>query len=138
MGGIQSPIATYLKSNSDFIGVGHLSGVLYDLGKYPGLIYKKDATAEVTGHVFQLNDPVAMLPNLDYYECVGEGFEAPNEYAREIVPVNLNGTIIDCWTYLYVWSTDGLKIIESGSYLKYFQKNEKYQQFVNSLNDFSR
>ena len=138
MGGIQSPIATYLKSNSDFLGIGYLSGALYDLGQYPGLVYEKNGQRTVTGHVFQLNNPIEMLPNLDHYECVGEGFEAPNEYIREIVPVNQNGAILNCWTYLYDWSTEGLDIIESGNYLAYFQQNEQYQKFVRSLNDFSR
>ena len=53
MGGIQSPIATYLKSKSTFLGEGHVFGKLYDIGKYPGLINDARVKSKVIGHVFQ-------------------------------------------------------------------------------------
>ena len=138
MGGIQSPIATYLKSKSTFLGEGFVYGQLYDIGKYPGLVEDNQAKSKVLGHIFQLSNPTEMLPNLDYYECVGEGFAAPNEYRREAITVHLKGKKEFCWAYLYNASTTHLKQIESGNYLAYFQKNQKYRDFVDSLNDFSR
>ncbi len=138
MGGIQSPIATYLKSKSTFLGEGYVYGQLFDIGKYPGLVHDNQLTSKVIGHIFQLSHPTEMLPNLDYYECVGEGFEQPNEYRREAITVHLNGRKSLCWAYLYNSVTDNLQQIESGNYLTYFQQNQKYQDFVNSLNDFSR
>ena len=138
MGGIQSPIANYLKSKSTFLGEGFVYGQLYDIGKYPGLLYDNQLPSKVIGHIFQLSNPAEMLPNLDYYECVGEGFEPPNEYRREAITVHLNGENLLCWAYLYNSATDNLHQIESGNYLAYFQQNQKYQDFVNALNDFSR
>lgn len=138
MGGIQSPIATYLKSNSIFLGEGFVYGKLYDIGKYPGLVDDNTLNSKVIGHIFQLSNPTAMLPNLDYYECVGDGFAQPNEYRREAITVHLGEKKEFCWGYLYNSETTHLKRIESGNYLAYFQKNKKYQNFVQSLNDFSR
>ena len=138
MGGIQSPIANYLKSNSHFLGEGLVNGRLLDIGKYPGLVYQPTGKSKVVGHVFQLGNPKEMLPNLDYYECVGEGFAAPNEYRREIISVALRDQRLDCWAYLYNNDTTNLKEIASGNYLEYFKQNADYQHFVNSLNDFSR
>lgn len=138
MGGIQSPIATYLKSNSTFLGEGFVYGQLFDIGQYPGLIYNPALESRVVGHIFQLNNPAEMMPQLDYYECVGTDFSEPNEYTRKMVSVHLNQEKIECWTYLYQADTTNLQPIISGNYLEYFQQNAAYQKFVQSLNDFSR
>ncbi len=138
MGGIQSPIAKYLKGNSAFLGEGQVNGLLLDIGHYPGLVYKTDSEQKVIGHVFELNDAAEMLPHLDHYECVGPAFEEPNQYRRELIKVDLNGQLMDCWAYLYNLPIEGIKIIESGNYLAYFEENEEYQKFVASLNNFDR
>lgn len=138
MGGIQSPIANYLKSNSTFLGAGKVRGTLLDIGHYPGLVYEADSDKSVLGHIFELNNPKEMLPNLDHYECVGPAFETPNQYRRELIKVEIDGQMTDCWAYLYNLSIDGIKVIESGNYLAYFEENEAYQKFVASLNNFDR
>jgi len=138
MGGIQSPIANYLKSNSTFLGEGTVNGTLLDIGHYPGLVYEPKSEKRVLGHVFELNDAQAMLPNLDHYECVGPAFETPNQYRRASIKVLLNNQLVDCWAYLYNLPIQGIKIIESGNYLAYFEENEAYQKFVSSLNNFDR
>ncbi len=138
MGGIQSPIATYLKSNSSFIGEGQVNGLLLDIGHYPGLVYEPKSEKRVVGHVFELNNPREMLPNLDHYECVGPSFDKPNQYRRELIKVKQDNQLIDCWAYLYNLPIEGIKVIASGNYLKYFEENEAYQKFVASLNNFDR
>lgn len=138
MGGIQSPIANYLKGNSAFLGEGKVNGLLLDIGHYPGLVYEQHSEKRVVGHVFELNNAQEMLPNLDHYECVGPAFEEPNQYRRELVQVELDGKKLDCWAYLYNLPIEGIKRIESGNYLAYFEENEVYQQFVASLNNFDR
>lgn len=138
MGGIQSPIATYLKSNSIFLGEGKVNGILLDIGHYPGLVYEPQSKKSVLGHVFELNNATTMLPNLDHYECVGLTFESPNQYRRESIQVLLDKEKISCWAYLYNLPIAGIKVIESGNYLAYFEQNEAYQKFVSSLNNFDR
>jgi gamma-glutamylcyclotransferase (GGCT)/AIG2-like uncharacterized protein YtfP len=138
MGGVQSPIAKYLKSNSDFLGEGLVRGQLLDLGYYPGLVAEENSEQMVTGHVFQLRKAQEMLVKLDYYENVGPSFPRPNQYRRSLLPVFLNQEKINCWAYLYNLPIAGIPLIESGNYLEYFKQNEAYQRFVASLNDFSR
>ena len=138
MGGIQSPIATYLKSNSIFLGEGFVNGLLLDLGHYPGLVYNENLKTEVVGHLFQLKQPKEMMPNLDHYECVGPKFEMPNQYRRELIEVKLNQEKVECWAYLYNLPIEGIPIIKSGNYLTHFQQSQKYQSFVASLYDFNR
>ena len=115
-----------------------MNGTLLDIGHYPGLVYESPSKKKVLGHVFELNDAPKMLPNLDHYECVGPAFETPNQYRRELVKVFLNNQEIDCWAYLYNLPIAGIKVIESGNYLAYFEENEAYQKFVASLNTFDR
>ncbi|MEM1123934.1 MAG: gamma-glutamylcyclotransferase family protein [Bacteroidota bacterium] len=138
MSGITSPIATYLKENSRFIGEGWVKGRLYDMGNYPGLVTDESTNTKVIGHIFQLDDPNEMLPNLDHYECIGSDFSEPHQYRRETISVKTANQTFSCWAYLYNWDTQNLALIESGNYLQYFKENQRYQDFVRSLNDFSR
>ena len=138
MGGVASPIATYLKSNSYFLGEAVVEGILYDLGQYPGLIPSIGCGTWVKGHVFELSNAKEMLPVLDNYEGSGAAFLQPTEYIREKIQVVLNDQPLTCWAYQYNYPTDQLTIIESGNYLQYLQENEAYQAFVSSQVDFNR
>ena len=138
MGGINSPIATYLKKNSDFLGETRLEGILYDIGKYPGIIPISKSGQWVKGHIFRLSNPEVMLPILDKYEGVGEGFPVPTEYVRVSTKLEFGGETIDCWVYQYNYPIDGLAIIESGDYLDYFQTNKAFQAFVQTQVNYTR
>ena len=138
MGGVRSPIATYLKSNSTFLGEARIEGTLYDIGKYPGLIAQAGSGRWVKGHVFQLSDPKTMLPILDKYEGVGEGFSVPTEYVRVPTDIVLKKEKMACWVYQYNYSIKQLPIIESGDYLQYFETNKAYQEFVYSQVNYTR
>ena len=97
---IQSSIATFLKENAQFVGEGYLFGHLFDLGHYFGAVFQKEASTSIYGHVFKLKNPNYSLPILDKYEAVGEQSSQSKEYAREIVPIKLEGEIISCWVYV--------------------------------------
>jgi len=138
MSGISSPIATYLKSNSVFLGEAVVEGILYDLGQYPGIIPQTGCNKWVKGHVFELSDAAKMLPVLDKYEGSGATFTQPTEYVRKQIQVLVNKQSVSCWVYQYNYSTDDLKVIASGDYLAYLEENKDFQQFVNSQVDFNR
>jgi len=138
MGSISSPIANYLKNNSQFLGEAFLEGTLYDIGKYPGLIPQPNIGRWVKGHVFQLSNPKEMLLVLDRYEGLGEGFPEPTEYLRVPTQVLLNKETIACWVYQYNYSTEQLSIIESGDYLQYFKTNKAFQEFVQTQVNYTR
>lgn len=130
MNNIQSTIADYLHQNSAFIGEGSFPGKLYDLGSYPGAIYDKQADSQVYGHVFKLNDSDLMLKRLDLYEGIHMTQPDNNEYRRELVPVQVNDDVMNCWVYLYNFPTTHLKAIETGNYISYLKTNELHQAFI--------
>lgn len=132
---IHSMIANHLKTHSKFIGDGTVKGKLYDLGSYPGLIYLPEADTVVFGQVFELNTPQDILATLDTYEGISPDNLSENEYIREIVKVDINGKEEDCWTYLYLLKTDGLKEITSGNYLDYINNKDlpDHWAFIDSM-----
>ncbi len=138
MSGLVTPIATYLKENSIFLGEAVLEGTLYDIGKYPGIIPKKGSDSWVQGHVFQLSSAQEMWPIVDRYEGIGPEFPEPMEYIRVEVPILLNGVALNCWVYQYNYSIEGLSIIRSGNYLEHLKESREGQEFLINLSDFTR
>lgn len=130
MNNIQSTIADYLHQHSDFVGAGALQGKLYDLGNYPGVIYDIQVNSLVHGHVFKLHHSENMLKRLDIYEGISLLQPDKNEYRRELVPVEVNKEQVNCWTYLYNFSTESLKEIPDGNYLAYLKYNKSHQYFI--------
>jgi gamma-glutamylcyclotransferase (GGCT)/AIG2-like uncharacterized protein YtfP len=72
-----------------FIAGAKVSGSLYDLGDYPGLLVD-ESNSSVTGEVYEVDDEV--LSKLD-------DFEASSHYRRKQVEVTLGAHKRACWTY---------------------------------------
>ena len=121
MDDIGSTMSHFLTRNSRLIGAGQLPGELYDLGNYPGAIYKPDTSTLVHGKVFELNHPEKVLQQLDYYEGIGIGKPEAAEYQRVQCTVFCKNKEILCWVYLYQQATDSLSLIESGNYSLHHQ-----------------
>jgi len=138
MSGLVTPIATYLKNNSTFLGEAVLEGMLYDIGRYPGVIPRTGIDSWVQGHVFQLSNASKIWPIVDRYEGIGPEFPEPMEYIRLEVPILLDGETINCWVYQYNYSIEGLTIIRSGNYLEHLKESREGQDFLNNLSDFTR
>ncbi len=138
MGGIQTPIAQLLRTHSNFLGEAFVSGTLYDLGRYPGLVYQKHQAPQVTGHLFEIKDIQLVFPALDEYEGVDGDNPDRNgaEYRRAIIEVKHQNVVLPSWAYLYNLPTEDLKVIKSGNYLEYLQKNRDYQHFVNQTKEY--
>lgn len=75
--------------NSKFIADTQVSGSLYDLGAYPGLLLN-DSNSLVVGEVYEVDDE--LLTKLD-------DFEASSSYVRKQVEVSLGTDKKMCWTY---------------------------------------
>ncbi|UOB17213.1 gamma-glutamylcyclotransferase family protein [Abyssalbus ytuae] len=117
MSHFKTPIANYLRENSNYIGKGYFHGLLYDLGNYPGAVYKEDKTKKVYGEIYTLKDFMNSIKILDDYEGIND--PVFNIYKREIIKVFSNNTEYECYTYLYKNATNKLKIIDGGNYLLY-------------------
>jgi gamma-glutamylcyclotransferase (GGCT)/AIG2-like uncharacterized protein YtfP len=96
--------------NSKFVAVAKVSGSLYDLGEYPGLILN-DSNSPVIGEVYEVDDE--LLNELD-------DFEASSNYVRKQIEVSVGTDSWKCWTYepdpeFYSLSV----LITSGDWLEY-------------------
>lgn len=96
--------------NSKFIADAKVSGSLYDLGAYPGLILN-ESNSWVIGEVYEVDDEV--LKELD-------DFEASSNYWRKQVETSLGTHRKVCWTYepdpeFYSFRT----LITSGDWIEY-------------------
>jgi gamma-glutamylcyclotransferase (GGCT)/AIG2-like uncharacterized protein YtfP len=72
-----------------FIAGAKVSGSLYDLGAFPGLLLD-GSDSSVTGEVYEVDEEV--LERLDE-------FEASSNYRRKQVEVSLGDRRRTCWTY---------------------------------------
>lgn len=75
--------------DSEFIADAKVSGSLYDLGAYPGLLLN-ESDSPVVGEVYEVDDE--LLNGLD-------DFEASSHYRRKRVEISLGDHRKACWTY---------------------------------------
>src|SRR6202521_3282246 len=100
MRGFDHPMAQLLSRSADFIGEAHCGGRLYLVKHYPGLVLSDDPDDVVFGELYCLRQPDALLREFDTYEACGEGFAAPTEYVRQMLPViSGEGAAGEAWTY---------------------------------------
>jgi gamma-glutamylcyclotransferase (GGCT)/AIG2-like uncharacterized protein YtfP len=95
---------------SQFVADAQVSGCLYDLGPYPGLILN-ESNSLITGEVYEVDDQT--LKELDE-------FETSSNYLRKQVPISLGADRKICWTYepnpeFYSLHT----LITSGDWIEY-------------------
>ena len=95
---------------SEFIADAQVSGSLYDLGAFPGLLLN-ESTSMVNGEVYQVDDEI--LNELDE-------IEASSNYWRKQIEISLGTERKMCWIYEpnpEVYSPRTL--ITSGDWLEY-------------------
>ncbi len=98
--------------DAKFIAPALVSGSLYDLGPFPGLLLN-ESNALVTGEVYEVDD--ALLQRLD-------DFEASSNYLRRQVEISLGDQKKICWTYEPDPEFYSLRLlIKSGDWLEYAQ-----------------
>jgi gamma-glutamylcyclotransferase (GGCT)/AIG2-like uncharacterized protein YtfP len=103
-----------------YIGQGKVNADLYDLGRYPGAVRRREAT-EVIGDVFELINPESVLRTLDRYEGIGPG-KAATEFVRRRSRVKLrSGQTVTAWVYWYNLEPAGKIRIKHKNYLNYLK-----------------
>ena len=129
----ESSMRRFLEDNSIFTGEGQVFGILYDLGRYPGLVLDASADRQVTGHIFKLESALKILQVLDKYEGIDPLHPTQGEYRREQRTVQLPTVGINCWMYLYNLPVNDLSEIPFGNYVDYAMQNEAHQRFISSV-----
>jgi len=96
------PKGARLQREARLIGEASITGQLYRIESYPGLVEDSDPQLRVHGEVYALNDPAGALKWLDAYEGIVPGNEAAGEYQRMQQPVRLaTNAELAAWVYLY-------------------------------------
>lgn len=109
-----------LARSSNFVGDAIVSGQLYDLGTYPGLVLSRDPGSVVHGEVYEIRPDLAaaVLAILDDYEGCGASDPIPHEYRRELVRSRFpSGEATAAWAYVLNRDPAGLERIGGGDYL---------------------
>ena len=98
-----------------------VSGVLYDLEDYPGLILKNELGSEASDSVTSIKGEVYRVDNENIFGKMDE-FERydPNGdslYVREMI--RLDDPPLDAWVYVYNRDVEDATVIESGDWRSY-------------------
>ena len=95
---------------SKFIAEAKVSGSLYDLGAYPGLLLN-ESNSLVIGEVYEVDDEI--LNKLD-------DFEAASNYLRKQIEISLRNHSRTCWIYEPNAEFYSLRtLITSGDWIEY-------------------
>jgi len=107
---------------AEFVASAHVSGILYDLGPYPGL--RLDGEQPVTGEIYQVDD--AVLEALDAYEGFNPIEPELSEYQRRSVAAFLaDGLSLDCHVYEMQFArTTGCSAVAGGDWIAYIESRD--------------
>jgi gamma-glutamylcyclotransferase (GGCT)/AIG2-like uncharacterized protein YtfP len=98
---VDIPMARLLRAQARHLGTARTRGRLYDLGPYPGMTSPQRTIDWVTGDLYALRAPRALLGVLDAYEAGDVGRERPR-FVRARAVVTLDGGRRRlAWLYLY-------------------------------------
>lgn len=123
--GFQHPMSEVLASFSAAEGNGQISGDLYDLGEYPGVVLSSNCRNRVVGELRALDPDQAQAAwqVLDEYEECTPAFPEPHQYERRMVRVILaDGIETEAWAYILRTLKPGAVRIPSGDYLAWCQQ----------------
>ena len=124
MSTVPSAASTWLQQHAQLIAADTVSGYLYDLGQYPGIVIDNNSPHLISGEVYQLFQREVGLSYLDHYE--GINLLQP-EYERIYCTTTLGAL---CWVYQCLLNTRSLPSIPSGDYRTYYPTNPHHLSFI--------
>jgi gamma-glutamylcyclotransferase (GGCT)/AIG2-like uncharacterized protein YtfP len=123
------PMAKYLAERAEYVGEGTTIGLLYDLGRFPGMIevsrphapreesLTRSVRSTIVGDIYLLRDTGITLQELDRYENA----ESPLPFFFERGQTNVNladSRIFPAHIYWYRGEVKESQRIASGDYFK--------------------
>ena len=116
-----------IKQQSQYVSDARVSGRLFLVTSYPGLVTPQSDNDWVLGEVYKMNDPSKLLHLLDEYEECTLAYPQPHEYIRELKEVELithapSNRFIRAWLYRYCWPVEPSKLIPSGDFMQELAK----------------
>lgn len=128
LGAVGHPMAGLLARHADYVGPARVTGRLYDVGDYPGLVLAGagDGAGQVLGELYRLRTPAATLRQLDTYEGCAPSDPPPCEFVRVVATASAaEGPPVPVWVYVYGRATTALPLIPSGDYLQHLAARQK-------------
>ncbi|MBI3991639.1 MAG: gamma-glutamylcyclotransferase [Candidatus Lambdaproteobacteria bacterium] len=117
--GAGHPMHETLARMSQFVGLAHYQGVLYDLGPYPGAVRDPRGRSTVWGELYAVLPGQPLLSMLDRYEGCTSLDPKPHVFLRDRVTVTRDdGTVEQAWIYLYAGALTRARHIPGGDYLR--------------------
>jgi len=116
-----------LQNRLRYEGPCAISGRLYDLGEYPGLVTADAGNSRVRGELYQVLDPEA-LETLDRFERFDASDRAGSLYQRrylQLLEPSRHSRRIDAWVYVYNQKTDGACEIKAGEWKAHQTKTDR-------------
>ncbi|HMP30139.1 MAG TPA: gamma-glutamylcyclotransferase [Saprospiraceae bacterium] len=108
MSSFDNPAAKRLKEEATLIGKATINGSLYQLERYPAVVF--DSKDKVHGELYELHDENSFAW-IDQYE------EVPILYVRRKVKAKCEGIKYKCYAYEYAGHVYQYAKIEGGNYL---------------------
>lgn len=110
------PMHERLKAHSEFVCHAWMSGQLYQIHDYPGVIESGSTQDKVYGEVYRLLQS-SVLAELDDFEQCTAAFAEPHEYIRKQVTVFVTDSRpLTAWAYIYNHSIERAKRIHNGRF----------------------
>ncbi len=100
---------------AEFIAAGRISGKLYRISWYPGLVLDA-AGDDIVGEVYAVD--LDMLGNLDAFEGVSAGETEDSEYRRVRTTITrADGEILSAWVWEWLGAVDEGQRLGHGDWL---------------------
>ena len=114
---MRNRFAELLSRSGQLLGHGTVSGNLYQIEDYPGLVRSASTRDRVQGEIYLIRQPQVWRV-LDDYEGCGPRDKPPYEFEREDVMVTMdNGTLVPAAAYVYCGPIREKSKIASGDFL---------------------
>ncbi len=122
---VGAPAYALFAEHARYLDEGYVSGRMYDLGEYPGVVLSNQPGDRVFGEIYTLGTPEPTLALLDRYEGVaGTRGDQPPQYERLEVPVSSQSHgPATAWIYVYLLAIDDHARIPTGDYLHFLRSN---------------
>jgi gamma-glutamylcyclotransferase (GGCT)/AIG2-like uncharacterized protein YtfP len=122
---VDIPMARRLRSVARYVGTARAPGRLYDLGRYPGLKPALRRGEWVSGDLYLLPAPRALLRDLDRYEAGVRGRERAR-FVRVRTPLLLaRSRRTVAWVYLFTRPVRAAARIPRGDYRRHLDEGDR-------------
>lgn len=115
------PMHELIAEHSQYVGEATLSGHLYQIDYYPGVVAADSAESLVHGELYHISNSARLFAGLDDYEECSEAFPMPHEYARCQIAVTLTAQKqkVVAWVYTYEFSIEGKLRLMDGRFIRH-------------------